>query len=462
MILRVISGLDETPLTSKLSSDSSSSSPSSSYSSTMMKSFHESTSQSPSAVAIREPSLRSSFRHVQRAIADHSRRDYEFNVGDEAAARRCVQLWHIIVGLLAFLDCIANLIGHIFDTDETADGTFWKWLYLKRKTFSNCFSLVWMVDLILVAKYVRIPRCERLSKEGVRRMRLDDAQDAIRDCTGNMGSTFGIYLRVVSFQLLVLPISIYVQMYRFAFGPFTQHLELTAAAPKFREACVDSFQSDTQKSILMALLACYVSRASRTSKALKTSGKTHLNAFALRKVLSNIHRPRKLWRQIQNLLRLLRWGMYLSTLLGPFGNLMDHFSAFRKRYAQQREATAAMKERKRRRSCLNPTEAEEHCARIVQASYRAKRARQSIRALRIFQQDQEHVAALKFQRALKASLRRSRCRLKEQHDRLHEFRKHQQKVLRQERRTMSLHEQRYLYQMEKELTEEVRSIHVAL
>jgi hypothetical protein len=107
---------------------------------------------------------------------------------------------------------------------------------------------------------------------------------------------------------------------------------------------------------------------------------------------------------------------------------------------------------------MKPTEFEEHCARIVQATYRARRAKRHIRALRILRQDQEHVAALKFQRALKSALRRSRFRLKEQHDQLHEFRKHQQEALRQERRRMSLHEQKYLYQMEKELTEEVNHL----
>jgi hypothetical protein len=423
----------------------------------------------------RRSSLRESLRTLQRSVGlDRPPRDY-YDGGGEAELSG-VQLWHVAVGVIAVVDCIANLLAgsdegmtmmlETFEGQSVAEhggggeGDLLSWLRMRRAEIDVCFSLAWMVDSIVVARFVRVPRCERLRREGVRSMRIDEARDAVRDCQGGtmMGSPWVVYLRVVSFHLLVLPIGVYVHLYNAVVDP-TQRLEkLPALGGKGgRPTCVDSLWSNTRRSFVVAIVECYAARAVRASQIMKATGKAQLHAMAIRKVLSNVHRPRQLWRQVQHVLRVLRWLTYILTMLGPLGNLMDRVGDFRKRYRQRREARAALKERRQRLTCMDPDEAKAHCARRVQATFRSKRARRNVKALQILRRDEERLAALKMQRALQASLARARRRIKEEHDQFHAFRKEQREVARREKRRMSMKERQYLHQMEKELSEEVRS-----
>lgn len=420
----------------------------------------------------RRPSLRLSLKVIQNAVGGlqdlHSRPDHYYDRGGTEAGPG-VQAWHVVVGIIAVVDCVANLLagtgeGSFEGQSETTElvggggGDLWTWLPMRRAEIDMCFSLAWMVDSIVVARLVRIPRCERLRQEGVRSMRFDEAQDAVRDCQGSemMGSAWAVYLRIVSFHLLVLPIGVYLHLYNALVHPTRRLPKTSAPGVSLGGTCFDTFWFNTRRSFVVAIVECYAARAARASQLMRATGKAQLHALAIRRILSNVHRPRQLWRQVQHILRILRWITYIFTLLGPLGNLMDRIGNFRKRYKQRRDARAALKERRRRLTFMEPEEAEEHCARLVQATFRSKQARRNARALQILRRDEERMTALKMQSALHSSLMRARQTIKERQNQFHAFRNEQRELARREKRTMSINERQYLHQMEKELSAEVR------
>ena len=233
-----------------------------------------------------------------------------------------------------------------------------------------------------------------------------------------MGGAWGVYVIMILWQLLFLPIGFYTAAYQIITGDAAEGIHRVPECIGDHCVMVSIVTSKYQQSLLYVMChqaAYYASQ--RVKEEAKEEYRQRFNRLKRFLLRFAIRHPVEFRRKLQKALRCLRWVRYILPLIGSLNKLKSNMLDLTKKYRQRREA--AVLERcfdtlasQKRLDQLSPSEQEGHAPLLIQAAWRARQKRKQLRALKMFQQDPEFIAALKLQKHFKAWLTRSRARLK--------------------------------------------------
>ena len=235
----------------------------------------------------------------------------------------------------------------------------------------------------------------------------------------NISSAHGIYLLMVTWQLLLLPVGFYTTVYQVITGDAADYgihkvpkcvgeecYMANIVTTKFRQSALYVFvQQGTH----------FVSH--RVKEEVKT---TYLQRFAqLKRFLMRfvIRHPLEFRKKLRKGLQWIRWIRYLIPLIGGVNKLRGNILDLLKKRRQRREKDVLqrcfleLQDCKRLRD-LSYSQQQDHAPLIIQTAWRTRQRRKQIRALKLLKQDPEIIATIKLQKHFRSWLERSRARLK--------------------------------------------------
>ena len=176
-----------------------------------------------------------------------------------------------------------------------------------------------------------------------------------------------------------------------------------------------------------------------------------LGGKGIRKALFH---PRRFQRNVRKTLTAIRWFKYLAPLIGTANKLKGNVDDMLKKRRQEKEAERYKKARQILFNIRTPEEQKEHAAKIIQSTFRARRARRYTNALKKLQGDKEHFAALRVQRVLRLRLAEARERLRIKKAEL----KRLQQKSKSRRKTLTDEEIKEMYELQDEIGEQASEL----
>jgi hypothetical protein len=408
-----------------------------------------------------------------------SEHDEPFNFGDlhcdleGIEASMIVRAWSACLGIAALLDFSAAMVSRpallsnsvlreeretknsmeILPRNRTTDKVV-EFLQENSFAFGIAFSLMWFVDSFVEAK--------RRKNEAFRT--IDRAHLLGETHNENSKTNFWklplvVYYKAISVQLLLLPVGFFV----FAYSAMTwlsdpccedQIIQIVHRTDKDDVPDeYDSFTKYANVSLGFAVLKhLLITLSRRTGYHFKRRGIDAAKYYCRLLIFKAFRHPFVFGRRVRMILKLVRWAKYLAPLIGAIGKLKTNLSDLYIRFKQYRKATHAKRVRMRVLGKLQPDALREHCALIIQKTFRSHRSRKSMRAFKLLRGHSEYIAAVKLQKQFRMILARGKTQILRKKDELKRLRAMERKSLQR----MEQRERLKMYKLQEELKAETR------
>ena len=316
--------------------------------------------------------------------------------------------WRILVGLAGLLDASAGLAS-MLPPRNSESGSLVQWLTRHGNRLGMLFSLVWFCDAILGAyqKY---------------RDQQTSVLNASADLKGASGSVCSLALRLVVLQLLVLPVGIYISLYRLILRLTNQPLwdetthpilwvhsdncsDITAATP----LATDTILSGT---ILLALHVWI--RLSQYASKRMSQGRARLLRKAIVLIIQLfVQNPLLFNKRVKMTHLYLNWTKNIAKLVEKLNQLVQKALTVKVNLLQWWQSTLARRARRRLRRTLSSASLRDYNATIIAATFRRYLAQRQVKLLKL-EQELQHSAACKVQACFRRRLWRARFRLQKE------------------------------------------------
>ena len=296
------------------------------------------------------------------------------------------------------------------------------------------------------------------SSSPFKRFESEDSTVSASKLVNNMGGAHGIYLLMVSWQLLLLPVGFYTTVYQVIAGDAADY-GIHKVPKCVGEECY--MANVVTKKFRQSVLYVFVQQGTHfVSHRIKEEVKTeYLQRFAqLKRFLMRfaIRHPLEFRRKLRRGLQWIRWIRYLIPLVGGANKLRGNMLDLLKKRRQRREKEVLqrcfyeLQDCKRLRD-LNHSQQQDHAPLIIQTAWRSRQRRKQIRALKLFKQDPEMIATIKLQKHFRSWLERSRARLKRKWAELTLLQKMERESIRGRATHISAMQRRRMYLLQDEL-----------
>ena len=363
------------------------------------------------------------------------------------------------MGVAAFFDFCATVLAPYFPEDDgiqtiTTKGLFFdryheeyvvtddpllhdclQWLDRWYVHIGIIFSILWFFDAFVKAQW---KRDENLDRQRV----LNEGGEP------SEARSWRAFYCTVAFQLLVLPIGVYVAIWNALRFQWSSEEEID-------ETVKNGSGIRSTHSLLFACLHYSFTAANRmVGVGIQTQRKVLTKRAAGRLTKFAVRHPRLFRHRLRMTMRTLRWAKYLAPLVGAcnklFGNTMDLLKKHRQRLMAQKES----RRRTQRWRELSPIQKRTEAAILVQKSFRGMEARQAVRALNILRGSKKTMVAIRMQKAFRASLARARARILRKKQEL----KRLQAQAKMYGSAMSDDDRRRMYQLQDELALQAKEL----
>lgn len=416
-----------------------------------------------------EEDISSGVSNGKQAVVDFSVID--FNLDWETSV--LIRTWQVLLATAAFFDFIAVMLKKFIDLDDEEDvkqrvvvsslllGDYspqnhWEavveWLQANGSNIGLLFSVMWFTDTFIKAHRRRVKASRELDRT---RLLREIGQDC--DDEHWWKGAWGVYYRTVAMQLLLLPVGFFVFCYNGVCRPDGDVFQIV-----HRTNDIDipdeyeTFTTHANISLCFAILKhLAITFSRRTGANIRKFGHSQAKSFLVWLFFRAIHSPLRFRRRVLQVLVVFRWIKYLAPLLGAtnklFGNLVD----LKKKYLQERAATKARDVRRKLWDEFTPEELREHCAVMIQKTFRAHRTRKYVSALNMIIGKKEQIAVMRLQKVFRGMAGRARLRLKRKRDELKALQAKEQAAREKKgKKTMDEAERRRMYKLQEELNAE--------
>jgi hypothetical protein len=398
-----------------------------------------------------------------------------------------IRVWHTFFGAAAFFDFAAAILDKFYelplDDLEQEQGACqphlvdrillreqWEsvveWLQANSINIQIVFAVLWFVDAFLEANRRRVQASRELDRQ-----RLLHEKGPFDQNENWWHGSWGVYYRTIVIQLLLLPVGFFVFCYsgflRLQHPDIAQDDQVLQIVHRTDDDAVpdeyETFTSNASVSLGFAILkhlAITFSRRTGTNLArlgthLRRLGVHHAKAGARWLFFRAIHNPLQFRRHVLQILTVSRWVKYLAPLLGAINKLLGNIDDLHIKLKQRRAVAKARAIRKMLRHDLPPDELREHCALLIQKTFRAHQARKLLSALNMIRGDKEQIAVIKLQRVFRGMAFRARQRLKRRKDELKRLQAEEQAIRADHgKNKMKASDRRRMYRLQEELHDE--------
>ena len=323
--------------------------------------------------------------------------------------------WSRVLGGLALLDFVAAML-HRHAAENSS------WIEDHRFYFGFLFSLAWFLDAFVEAR--------------------EEGKERPKD-----------YVRSVVIQLLLLPVGFYAMSAELVFVGH-RHKGIIEWVGQDDEEDDHRFLTSANACLAFCWVKfVFVVLSRRFGYHVRRHVRHSLWHTARRLLGQAVRNPRQFYRKVRKWLAVGRWILYLAPLVGATNKLLANVVALNQRYWQHRRAEAAKKARLAYWQTLPPDKLREHCAILIQKTYRAHRAKKYVQALNLILLQKETMAALKLQRVFRGSLGRARARLRRKQEQLQWLWKQKLKL-----KQLNAADRRRMYQLQQEIRAEAKRL----
>lgn len=367
--------------------------------------------------------------------------DDVFDFLDLESASNLFQSWRTLLGISAFLDFVAAMLSW---TNQLPKGGLLQLMKDNASTLGMVFSVLWFVNAFVEASR----EFTRAQNEVDKKLLLDSAK------TSWWNMPLVVYCRTIFMQVLFLPVGFFVTVYVFSFAFSADYSKEVFTVNHYSTINKDQpsrqefFTSSSHISLAFALIKYFIIEISvKTGRSLRQFGVEKARQLFFTILSRAAHHPVRFTRRIRKALRIVRWVKYLLPLIGTSNKLIGNLVELSIKWKQRRDASKARKIRMKLWDELDQDELREHCAILIQKSYRAHKARKSLLALQLFQGNSERIAAIKIQRQLRRVIASARASIARKRQKLAEL----QKINTDPASSLGDEDRRKMYELKQEL-----------
>jgi hypothetical protein len=391
-----------------------------------------------------------------------------------------IRVWYTFFGAAAFFDFAAAMLDKFYElplddleqdlgagqldlVDRISLRDQWEsiveWLQTNSLNIQIVFAVLWFVDAFLEANRRRVQASRELDRQ-----RLRHEKGAYDQNENWWHGSWGVYYQTIVLQLLLLPVGFFVFCYsgfrRLQDPDMAQNDQVLQIVHRTDDDAVpdeyETFTANASVSLGFAILKhLAITFSRRTGTNLRRLGVHHAKAGVRWLFFRAIHNPIKFRRHILQMLTVSRWVKYLAPLFGAINKLLGNIVDLHIKFKQRRTAAKARAIRKNLWHDLSPDELREHCALLIQKTFRAHQARKLLFALNMIRGQKEQIAVIKLQKIFRGMAYRARQRLKRKKNELKRLQAEEQATRANNgKKKMKASDRRRMYRLQEELHDE--------
>mmetsp|Transcript_1728 Transcript_1728/g.2391 ORF Transcript_1728/g.2391 Transcript_1728/m.2391 type:complete len:744 (+) Transcript_1728:153-2384(+) len=355
-----------------------------------------------------------------------------------------------------------------------------EWLRDNGATIYMFFAVLWFVNSFVNAYHHRQVVLKDLDRQRLLALKIsssplresvikrEEEAEAVEWTTG----AWSDYWHALVFQLVLLPVGFYILTAHLIEAAvrkdvdFDSDKEVVFYMPEGNNNVPEyehKLSTHSHQSLVFALMH-YVGMVVQRMIGLKKNDlinvvKPKIIQLGKRIAFRGIRNPKRFWKRVQKILKVVRWVKYLAPLIGSCNKLLGNCKDLLIKWRQSREAAIALKFRQHLFRKLEGHELRERAAIIIQSRWRAHVTQKNSRALKILMGQKEALMAIKVQRVMKGMLARARVRLLEKEAELKRLHNELEvAVANHEEYRVSVRQRQRMYKLEAELGRECKEM----